>query len=222
MDGRVRKVLVTGFAPAGGGRADPSFAVARRLQGWRAHGGVVQALELPCAFEAAHAGLVQALRSEQPDVVWLLGPTTALHGLSVEAVPINLHGDLPGGVPHAQPAVLPVQAIVRALGDAGVPAREARNAGCLLSIRLFFTLAHHIANEAPALRAGLMHLPSPGVDAQVAPRPELSIKTMANALRIAIEAALTPEMPAALPPWVGAPAWSDTRRLPLGALEEFG
>jgi pyroglutamyl-peptidase len=220
MDGGVRKVLVTGFAPLGGGRADPSSAVARRLQGWRAHGGVVQALELPCAFEAAHAALVQALRCEQPDVVWLLGPATALHGLSVEAVPINLHGDLPGVAPRAQPAALPVQAIVRALGDAGVPAREARNAGCLLSIRLFFTLAHHIANEAPALRAGLMHLPSLTTDAQAGPRPGLSIKTMANALRIAVETALAPEAP--LPPWIGAAAWCDTQRSPLGALEEFG
>ncbi len=45
-------ILVTGFEPFDRETVNPSWEVARRLDGWRCDGHVVAARLLPCAFDA--------------------------------------------------------------------------------------------------------------------------------------------------------------------------
>ena len=63
------RVLITGFEPFGGETVNPSWEVARALDGERIAGAQVAALQLPCRFGEAGHVLAQALAADAPAAV---------------------------------------------------------------------------------------------------------------------------------------------------------
>ena len=67
------RVLITGFEPFGGETINPSWEVARALDGEAIGAARVHALRLPCRFGEASRVLADALAADPADVVIGLG-----------------------------------------------------------------------------------------------------------------------------------------------------
>ena len=84
------KILLTGFEPFGGDVLNPSWEIARTLDGAPVAGAQVVACQLPCVFGRAPQVLQQALAQGQWALVVALGMAGSRTGLSFERIAINL------------------------------------------------------------------------------------------------------------------------------------
>ena len=200
-------VLLTGFEPFGGESVNPSWEIARALDGWHCEGHVVHAARLSCVFGQALAELDAAIAAHRPALVVCLGQAGGRAELSIERVAINVDDaripDNLGGQPidtaiHADgPAAyfstLPIKAIARDVRAAGIAAAVSNSAGTFVCNHVFYALMHRLAT-APALaraRGGFVHVPftpeqtggNPGVPAMAL---DVQIEGVRHALRSAI------------------------------------
>jgi pyroglutamyl-peptidase len=198
------KLLLTGFEPFGGEATNPSWEVARALDGERIGPTQVVARRLPCVFGEARAVLDAAIDELRPELVLALGQAAGRCDFSIERVAINVDDariadnagaqpiDEPviAGAPAAYFASLPIKAIVAALRDAGYPASVSQSAGTFVCNHVFFGLMHRLAGMHGA-RGGFMHLPLLPEQAARAPgQPSLPLATTIDGVRIALRCAL--------------------------------
>jgi pyroglutamyl-peptidase len=168
------KVLVTGFEPFGGDDINPSWDIARALEGIRLlDGTTVLALQLPCAFDRVQEVLSRAIEQHRPQLVLALGLAGSRTELSVERVALNLCdariADNDGLQPMDQPVIpdgplacmclLPVKRMAQSMRDAGAPAAVSYSAGTFVCNQLFYLLLHGARTRWPGLRAGFIHVP---------------------------------------------------------------
>jgi pyroglutamyl-peptidase len=129
------RILLTGFEPFGGQSLNPSWEVARALDGALIGGSVagggeagsgdlgsaarsgmgdpsaqVTAVQLPCVFAQALPALQQALAQHRPDLVLALGQAEGRCDVSVERVAINTLDARIADNAGAQPIDVPVLA----------------------------------------------------------------------------------------------------------------
>ena len=164
--------LLTGFEPFGGESINPSWEVARALDGERIGEALVVARQLPCCFGEA-AGALRAMLDElQPRWALALGQAAGRSDFSIERVAINVDDariadnagaqpvDVPvvAGGPAAFFATLPIKAMVAGLREAGLPASISQTAGTFVCNHVFYALMHAL-QARPDVRAGFMHLP---------------------------------------------------------------
>src|SRR3954471_10738416 len=83
-------ILLTGFEPFGGEAVNPSWEIARALDGWSCEGRTVRAVRLPCAFGDALRTLDDALAEHRPELVMGLGQAGARADISIERVAVNV------------------------------------------------------------------------------------------------------------------------------------
>ncbi|GKT25795.1 pyroglutamyl-peptidase I [Acidovorax sp. SUPP3334] len=205
-------VLVTGFEPFERDTVNPSWEVARALDGWQHGGATVQAERLPCVFGKAAQALDEALARWQPALVICLGLAGGRTEVSIERVAINLDdariadnaGQQPvdtavvPGAPAAYFSTLPIKAIVRDLRAEGLPAAVSNTAGTFVCNHLFYALMHRLAQQAggaaarqPPARGGFIHVPYlPEQAARVPGAPSVALDTQVQALRAVIRTAL--------------------------------
>jgi len=159
-------VLLTGFEPFDQDPTNPSWEVARALDGWQpAVAGLagdaftVRAAQLPCVFGDAVVRLQAAIAQWQPVLVICLGLAGGRSEITPERVAINvddaripdnagrqpvdtavqLHG------PVAYFSTLPIKAMVRSLRAEGIPASVSNTAGTFVCNHVFYALMHHLA-----------------------------------------------------------------------------
>ncbi|MGA3947946.1 pyroglutamyl-peptidase I [Ralstonia nicotianae] len=198
-------VLITGIEPFESDPTNPSWDIARALDGERIDGATLVARQLPCVFGCANRELVAAIEATQPSLVLALGLASGRSELSVERVAINVidaripdnAGNQPVDVPVVAdgPAAyfssLPIKAIVHALRAAGVPAAVSQSAGTYNCNHLFYGLMHHIATRAPRMRGGFIHVPAtPELAARHPGRPSLRLDAQIAGMRVAVRTAL--------------------------------
>jgi pyroglutamyl-peptidase len=198
-------VLVTGFEPFEKDPVNPSWEVARALDGWRHAGATVQGVCLPCVFDRALASLDAALAAHKPTLVVCLGLAGGRTEVSVERVAINVNdaripdnaGQQPidtavvADAPAAYFATLPIKAIVRDLRAQGFPAGVSNTAGTFVCNHVFYGLMHRLAQHGGAVRGGFVHLPYlPEQAARNAGAPSMALETQVQALRALIRTAL--------------------------------
>ena len=196
-------ILVTGFEPFDGDPLNPSWLIAQALHGQRVHGTRVQAVQLPCAFDAALPALHRALRAHQPGLVLALGQA-GRQVISIERVAINVNdaripdnaGNQPvdqpvrPGAPAAYFSTLPIKAMTRALRRAGMAAEVSQTAGTFVCNHVFFGLMHALRRR-PGVRGGFVHVPM--LPEQAAARggpPGMPLQTQIDAVRLALKTAL--------------------------------
>ena len=199
------RVLVTGFEPFGGETINPSWEVARALDGEAIGTARVHALRLPCRFGEGSRVLAEALAADPADVVIGLGQASRRHDVSVERVAINVDdapmpdngGDCPvdrpvvAGAPAAYFSGLPIKRIVATLRAAGIPASVSQTAGTFVCNHVFYSLAHLLATRHPNTRGGFIHLPMLPMQAAAHPGlSSLSLDTMVAGIRGAIQVSL--------------------------------
>lgn len=208
------QVLLTGFEPFGGDPTNPSWPAARdaarQLQG---QGIRAEAVQLPCAFEAAAHALREALRRHRPEVVIAVGLAGGTSAVRVERVAVNLqdaripdnHGHqptsgpcVPGG-PTAWFSTLPVKRTAAALQAAQIPAQLSLSAGTFVCNHVFAHLMDATsgsdAPEVPTVRAaGFVHVPWSAQDQAVtsAAGQALPAEQLSAALVIVAREALDP------------------------------
>jgi pyroglutamyl-peptidase len=201
-------VLITGFEPFGGETINPSWEVARALDGETVAGARLRALRLPCRFGEASRVLADALASDTPRLVIGLGQASKRHDVSVERVAINVDdapmpdngGDCPidravvADAPVAYFSGLPIKRIVATLRAAGIPSSVSQTAGTFVCNHTFYSLAHLLATRYPATKGGFIHLPM--LPQQAAAHPglsSLSLDTMVAGIRAAVQVTLQAE-----------------------------
>ncbi len=187
-------ILLTGFEPFGGESVNPSWEIARALDGWDCEGRTVRAVRLPCAFGDALRTLDEALAAHRPELVVGLGQAGGRSEISIERVAINVDdariadnfGRQPvdmavvAGGPAAYFSTLPIKAIARDVRDAGIAAAVSNSAGTFVCNHAFYALMHRLAT-VPALahaRGGFVHVPY--TPEQVAGRPGTPAMTLAT------------------------------------------
>ena len=202
------RILLTGFEPFDGESVNPSWEVARTLQGETIAGASVHALCLPCVFGDAIELLRSGLDRLQPRVVVALGQAGGRSDFSPERIAINVDDaripcnagrqpiDEPvvAGGPAAYFSTLPVKAIVAARRGAGLPASVSQTAGTFVCNHVFYGLMHALRQQ-PGVRAGFMHLPllpeQAAVRYTVPAPPSLPLATLVQGLRVALQTTLT-------------------------------
>lgn len=194
-------VLLTGFEPFGGDAANPSGEAVHWVAAhWDGPEVLVTAV-LPVTFAAASARLRELIAQHRPDVVIGAGLAGGRAAIGVERVAVNLSDaripDNDGAQPVDEPVVegsaaaafatLPVKAIARAIGEAGIPAEVSYSAGTFVCNHVFFTAV----DAAPAAtRAGFIHVPWSSEHSPAAHAPSLPLVDIARALEIAIRTTL--------------------------------
>lgn len=202
-------VLVTGFEPFDQDPLNPSWEVARALDGWQHAGATVRAVQLPCVFGEAIVQLDQALPQWRPTLVISLGLAGGRAELTPERVAINVDDARipdnagrqpvdaavqPGG-PAAYFSTLPIKAMVRDMRAQGVPASVSNTAGTFVCNHIFYALMHRLAGAkvgaGGAVRGGFIHVPAlPALAALHPGMPSMALETQVRGLQVAIQTAL--------------------------------
>ena len=160
---RVPRVLVTGFEPFDGDELNPSWEVARALDGECIAGAVVAAARLPCVFATSLAALDAAIARQRPCIVLALGLAGSRSAISVERIADNalaqpIDEPVVAGGPPAYFTRLPAKAIVADLQDSGIAAELSFSAGSFVCNQVFYGLMHRLRRR-PSVAAGFIHLP---------------------------------------------------------------
>ncbi|HUL96077.1 MAG TPA: pyroglutamyl-peptidase I [Usitatibacter sp.] len=196
-------VLVTGFEPFGGEKANPSWEVCRQLPA-RIAGLRVEKCLVPCEFRRSIQVVAEAIERLHPVLVVSVGQAGGRSRLGVERVAINVDdARIPdnGGAqpidemiaangPPAYFSTLPVKAMAAAIRAAGVPAEVSNTAGTYVCNHLMYGVLHYLAASGGRARAGFIHVPFSERQALDKPNtPAMSLDTMVKGVAAAIAAA---------------------------------
>jgi pyroglutamyl-peptidase len=165
-------ILLTGFAPFGGERTNPSWEVASWLDGKEIGGATIHTLELPVNCRRAAKAVTDAIARMKPAAVLGLGQAGGRPSLSIEKVAVNLADERAahetGGGTNAKPIVpkgpdayfarLPISPILRAIARAGIPATLSLSAGVYVCNTVMYSTLHAL-RSSPDVPAGFIHLP---------------------------------------------------------------
>jgi pyroglutamyl-peptidase len=198
----VTRALVTGFEPFGGSAVNPSELLVRALGAEPPDGIELTAAVLPVSYARAGAALEEAVRSARPDLVVCFGQADGRSGISIERIALNLddterpdnegvasQAEIDADGPVAYRSTLPVDAIVVALRDEGIPAASSRDAGGYLCNRVFYTLMRLLEAERPSARGGFVHVPLLPEQALEQSAPSMALETLERAARVVLAAA---------------------------------
>lgn len=198
-------VLLTGFEPFGGESENASFRAVQRLTDRVIAGHRVVTAELPTVFGASLDRLRALIDEHRPALVLCTGEAGGSAAIAVERLAVNLIDaripDNAGAQPVDQPVCpeaptayftrLPAKAIVRRLGEAGIPATVSSSAGTFVCNFVFFGLMHAFASQPAAPRGGFIHVPYlPEQAARHPGAPALPVEVTAQALELSIAVAL--------------------------------
>lgn len=209
---RLPRVLVTAFEPFGGETVNPSLESLRQLIATPPSGCVLVTAELPVRRFEAVDRLFEAVATQTPDAVVMLGQAGGRFRITPERVAINLEdfaqpdhlGErpvdvpiIPGG-PAAYFSTLPLRAMCEALQRAHIPCEISNTAGTYLCNRLFYCLMHRLAEERLPVRAGFVHVPFLLEQALHKPWdcPGLSRDTLFSGIRSLVEVVAADVQPA--------------------------
>lgn len=198
---RMPRVLLTGFEPFDGDAVNPSWEVARSLEGETLAGARVVAACLPCVFDTALGALDEALARHRPVLVLALGLAGSRSAISVERVAVNLiDARIPDnakaqpvdvqvatGGPAAYFTRLPAKAIVADLQAQGIDAELSFSAGSFVCNQVFYGLMRRLARR-PRTVGGFIHLPPlPEQAARFPASRPMTLQEQCRALRRVID-----------------------------------
>lgn len=199
----MRKLLLTGFEPFGGENVNPSWEIARRLDGEIIGDCTVVARQLPVVWGRALEVMAALIQEVAPDLIVSLGQSGRPE-ITPERVGINLSdagsSDNAGVLktddpidatgPVAYWSGLPIKAMVDAMRAAGVPSKVSNTAGTYLCNHVMYGTLHHLATHGLTIPAGFIHVP--GLPEQAAARskgePTMGIETQVKGVRAALTA----------------------------------
>jgi pyroglutamyl-peptidase len=202
-------IVVTGFAPFGGERINPSWEVARNLDGDIIGGMQVKSVRLPVNCLAAARRIEAAFVRYRPRAILGLGQARGRPALSLERIAINLYEQRKAGqldarndghpvIPNAPDAYfsrLPMSAILKALERRKIPASISLSAGAFACNAAMYA-ALHVTRRRTDFPAGFIHLPFDAAQSARDPGvPSMPIALMEDGIRAAIVALARETLP---------------------------
>jgi pyroglutamyl-peptidase len=192
-------ILVTGFEPFGGEAVNASWEAARRLDGWRCGDHVAVAVMLPCVYDASVDAFAEAFERLKPHAALMTGQAARRGLVCVERFARNVgnattpdnRGRLKAAAefndgPERLDATVPAAEIVRAIRNAGLPARASTNAGDYVCNHLYYGALAFVRRVSPETPAVFLHLPAtPEQSPPRASRRRLSTPDAVRALKAA-------------------------------------
>jgi len=190
-------MLVTGFGPFDIFSHNPTQIIAQALS---EEFGCDHRI-LPVVFGKARDELVSILDDLRPDRVICFGLNGTISHIALETLAVNIrHTDVPDNEgrtldmapvdpegPLALRSTLPMDRILAALRDAGIPARYSFSAGTYLCNEAFYTLMQYC--ERTGAKGGFVHVPLASHMASPHPRlrggPHMSMEMILESARIA-------------------------------------
>lgn len=168
------KVLITGFEPFGGYTDNSSWEVVQRVASCGVEGVDVEvvAVQLPVSFARVGEVLRSAIELHTPDLVIMLGQTTATDCVRLERVALNMMdsamGDNDGVKPDEEPiykgeesalfTLLPIKRLRSAIEAKGINVKISNSAGLYVCNRTYYE-ALRLCREREGLQAIFVHLP---------------------------------------------------------------
>ena len=195
------KILVTGFESLGNDEFSPSVDIIKMLPIVVEDAFVVK-LEVPALFVKSITTVTNAIDEHNPEAVICVGQAGGRYGLTPEFVAINyINSHLPDNIgnrpqnkvvspdgPAAYITDLPINGMVTAIKETGVPAEVSYTAGTSLSNNLMYGVAHHIEQTKSHTIAGFLHIPYVPSQTVLLSHPAPSIA--ADYIKSGIEAAI--------------------------------
>lgn len=206
MEDNHMDVVVTGFDLFGGEPVNPAWEAVKQLDGLVIAGAQVHAVQIPTVRFKAIAGVQEAIKTYDPDVVLCVGQAGGRMDLTVERVGINCDdfriADNEGNQPVDEPivpagpaayfATLPIKKIVAALTRHGIPAKVSNTAGTFVCNHVLYGLLDTLAHDSKKRRGGFIHVPYlPEQAARLKNQPSMALSTIVAGLKLAIEVAVT-------------------------------
>ncbi len=193
--GRMKKLLITGFAPFGGEEINPSWEAVRALPDKIGEYELTK-LCLPVVFGQAAEKAIAKAEKISADVVLSIGQAGGRAAVTPELVGINLKNakipDNAGNKPVDEPIIpggaaayfstLPVRKMAEAIRLSGVPSELSYSAGAYVCNELLYRLLAHF--DGTKTRAGFIHVP---YIPEQGKEPNMSLDNIKTALTVAIE-----------------------------------
>ena len=197
----MKRLLITGFAPFGGDRINPSWqavsALPETVGGWE-----LVKRELPVTFRGAPEALFAAVDEAEPDAVLMVGLAASRGAVTPERQGVNeMVARIPdneGNQPQNEPVVpggpeilfstLPVEDMTEAIQTAGVPARLSDSAGRFVCNALLYSVLYRLEQADDPVPAAFIHVPATPELAEGKDWPTLTLDEIVTALTAAIEA----------------------------------
>lgn len=197
----IKKILLTAFDPFGDDKINSALETMKQLSVERT-GAVIIKLQTPTVFGKASQCVINAIEKEEPDAVILLGMAGGRTAITPERVAINLDDarieDNEGNKPVEQTiekdgpvayfSSLPIQEMVAAMQESGIPAYISNSAGTFVCNHLMYSVLHYLAMNQRRIPAGFIHLPY--MPEQVVSRPTLasmSLETLVAGVEICLD-----------------------------------
>ena len=191
----MKKLLITGFEPFGGAEENTSWLAVQALPD-RVGEYELCRLKLPTVFGAAAQMLLAKAAEFCPDVIISVGVAVGRDAVTPERIAVNIRdaripdnaGNQPRGEfvaadgPAAYFATLPVEAMARAVREAGIPATVSNSAGAYVCNDVMYSILHHCVGTA--VKAGFIHVPQLPHQGQ----PSLALEKTVQALQVSIYA----------------------------------
>ena len=204
-------ILLTGFAPFGDSKTNPSQQIVERLHGETVGGARIVGLTLPVKMGEDADALKAAIAEHGPALVLSLGLASGATCLEVERFAVNLRfaGDVDPSKPVepnlpqsviiadgvcALVSTIDAEVIAAAIRDtAAVPARAHGYAGAYACNHILYHALHYMIQWDMRYRAGFIHLPLSSEQAILENKlhvASLPLDWMTAGVRVAIEEAL--------------------------------
>ena len=193
----MKRLLITGFAPFGGDRVNPSWQAVQALPETVGQWELVKK-ELPVTFRGAPKALLAAIEETEPDAVLMVGLAASRGMVTPERQGVNeIVARIPdneGNQPQNEPIVpggpeilcstLPVEDMTEAILEAGVPARLSDSAGRFVCNTLLYSALYKLEQADDPVPAAFIHVPAtPEMGLDV---PTLPLEEIVKALTAAI------------------------------------
>ncbi len=195
----MKRLLITGFAPFGGDKVNPSWqavsALPDRIGEWELY-----KKELPVTFRGAPGALNEAMEDCAPDAVLMIGLAASRGMVTPERQGFNeIVARIPdneGNQPQNEPVVpggpdvlystLPVEDMTEAIAACGIPARLSDSAGRYVCNTLLYSALFRSEQLDDPIPVAFIHVPAtPELGLDV---PTLTLEEIVKALTAAIEA----------------------------------
>ena len=190
----MRKLLITGFEPFGGGTVNPAWEAVKQLPE-QVGDFMLCKLSIPTVFGKAAAMVLEKAAEFQPDVILCVGLAGGRDAVTPERIAVNIRDaripDNKGFHPKDQRvaadgpaayfATVPVEKMAQAIRDTQIPSSVSNTAGTYVCNDTLYILLHHFAGTDT--KAGFIHVPYLPEQGS----PSLPLEQTAAALRAAIE-----------------------------------
>lgn len=192
-----RILLITGFAPFRGERINPSWEIARSLDGDEIGALKVKSVKVPVGCAAAVRRLNAAIVRYRPRAILGLGQAGGRPAISIEKVAINLADENAAasnsfgasakpvitGAPEAYFARIPIPAVMREMRRREIPAQVSLSAGAYACNALMYA-SLHLTRRRQNLPVGFIHLPYDSRQSARHPNaPSMATSVMETAIR---------------------------------------